>query len=140
MKSIKIFFLSMLVLVAIYFVFDYYKSTYFLTKHHGLFIRLRTFTLIAGGIFAIYLSFNSKVFKLFLLYYGILWSLYIVFKIIQIGVAKLGMIQLAEHVSSIGYSYSNLTQLFSITPFVVFSCLYWLITSVLMVQRSNRKL
>ena len=127
MKSVKRFFISMLVLVVIYFVFDYLKSTYFLTNYHGLFIRLRTFTLIAGGIFTIYLSFEKRVFKLFCYFYTALWFFYLLLKAAHVGLAKMSIISLAESLGTFAYSYSNFTQIFSITPFVVFSCVYWLV-------------
>ncbi len=132
MKSIKYFFISIFILVLIYLISDFLKHEYALSRTYNLFFKLRTFIFIICGIFVIYISFEKKVFHLFLKLYGAFWAIYIVLKAFE----HIPWISLYLGRNSAGY-YAKTFQLFSITPFIIFSCAYWLISKVLSLQKKK---
>lgn len=137
MKSTKTFFISMILLIVLYFIFDYLKSTYFLHNHHGLFVKLKTISMVVGGIVAIYISFEINIFKLFLKIYAVVLGIYFLLRFLTFLKYKVSILANIPF-ETYSFLYYEKLQIFSINPFVIFSCVYWLITKVLMKQKNQQ--
>jgi len=130
MKSTKIFLIGMLCTVGIYLLSDILKSTIFLINHHGLFIQLKELFVVIAGIITMYFSLLEKFFKIFLAYYGILFSVFSALKLLQFIYAKLGDMEMSERFYEYSHSYLNHSYLFGVTPFIVFFGCLWLATYI----------
>lgn len=124
MKSVKAFLLCMLLLYIILFVFDYLKTVVYPVDHHSLIIWLKTFFLVTGGTFIMWLTVEKRVFKTFLVIYLLLWAVYYIIKVIAKFPNQLSEAALMANKAML--FYLNITQL--VTPFPFF--LFWMVNRV----------
>ena len=139
MKSTRMFLICMLCTVGIYLLFDILKSTVFLINYHGLFIQLKEIFVMVAGIITMYLSLSKKVFKIFLVLYAVLFSIYGSMKLLQFLFSKFGNQLLATKLHLYSLSFLNHTQLFGISPYVFFFGCLWIITRLQDQQKPSNK-
>jgi hypothetical protein len=116
MKPVRVI-LYFLVFYICLLILDWLKGIIFPIYHHGLFVRIKTVTLIVGGILIMRYTLSKKVFNKFAAIYIILWLIYF-------------LLELFVHygpgiMSELLIQYLFYTQLMTPLPFII----YWIVAT-----------
>jgi hypothetical protein len=128
MKSTKAFFLLILLLTICIIFLDWIRHYYYGDQIISPIARLKTITLLVGGIAIMKLAFTSKGFKLFLVMYLTLWLIYWL----------LSFMAMHHNVYSSRFSemfsfYTDVVPLTTPLPFIFF----WFVDRLFFVEKKN---